>query len=89
MTTTQLRIRVPAARAKKVRRILERLGTDTTTTINMLFAQIELRKGLPFKVEQTDPETEELMADPKALAAIRAAKSSKGGRRYTMEEVFD
>lgn len=48
--TTLFRARVPASRLKKAEKILEQLGMKPGDAFNMLLAQIELRKGLPFEV---------------------------------------
>lgn len=48
--TTLFRARVPAQRLKKAEKILEQLGMKPGDAFNMLLAQIELRKGLPFDV---------------------------------------
>jgi len=48
--TTLFRARVPARRLKKAEKILEQLGMKPGDAFNMLLAQIELRKGLPFEV---------------------------------------
>ena len=48
--TTQIRVRLPVRRMRKVRRLLASMGTDAHGVINMLFAQIELRERLPFDV---------------------------------------
>ena len=48
MNTTLVRARVNAGRAKNVTRILQRVGLKPADAVNMLFAQIELRQGLPF-----------------------------------------
>ena len=49
-TTTLFRSRVPAQRLKRAEKILEQLGMKPGDAFNMLLAQIELRKGLPFEV---------------------------------------
>ena len=49
-TTTLFRARVPAQRLKRAEKILEELGLKPGDAFNMLLAQIELRKGLPFDV---------------------------------------
>ncbi len=49
-TTTLLRTRVPSQRLKKAEKILAQLGMKPSDAVNMLLAQIELRKGLPFEV---------------------------------------
>ena len=47
---TQIRVRVPARRAKKVRGILSRMGTDMDNVVNMVFAQIERERRLPDEI---------------------------------------
>jgi addiction module RelB/DinJ family antitoxin len=49
-TTTLFRARVPAARLKKAEKILSQLGLKPGDAFNILLAQIEIRKGLPFEV---------------------------------------
>ncbi|MGB8353428.1 MAG: type II toxin-antitoxin system RelB/DinJ family antitoxin [Chthoniobacteraceae bacterium] len=48
--TTLFRARVPSGRLRKAEKILEQLGMKPGDAFNMLLAQIELRKGLPFDV---------------------------------------
>jgi len=86
--TEQLRIRVPAARARRVRRILGNLGTDTGSLVNMLFVQVIRQNAIPFRVTNADRETEEILNNPAAMAAIRAYEAGKAGPWYTHEEVF-
>lgn len=54
-TTTLFRARVPIARLRKAEKILERLGMKPGDALNMLLAQIEIRKALPFDVT-TNPQ---------------------------------
>jgi addiction module RelB/DinJ family antitoxin len=49
-TTTLFRARVPMQRLKKAEKILNQLGLKPGEAFNMLLAQIELRKGLPFEI---------------------------------------
>ena len=49
-STTLFRARVPAQRLKRAEKILEQLGMKPGDAFNMLLAQIELRKALPFEV---------------------------------------
>ena len=53
--TTLFRARVPAQRLKKAEKILDQLGMKPGDAFNMLLAQIELRKGLPFEVTTQVP----------------------------------
>lgn len=55
-TTTLFRARVPTARLRRAEKILGRLGMKPGDALNMLLAQIELRKALPFEVT-TQPQT--------------------------------
>jgi addiction module RelB/DinJ family antitoxin len=48
--TTLFRVRVPAGRLRKAEKILDQLGMKPGEAFNMLLAQINLRKGLPFAV---------------------------------------
>jgi addiction module RelB/DinJ family antitoxin len=52
MATTLLRTRVDSRRAAAAKKILEGLGLDATTAVNMMFAQIIARRGLPFAVQE-------------------------------------
>ena len=48
--TTILRTKVPARRLQRAEKILRELGLTPTDAVNMLLAQIEIRRGLPFDV---------------------------------------
>ena len=50
METILFRTRVPAKRLKNAEKILDQLGLKPGDAFNMLLAQIELHKGLPFPV---------------------------------------
>lgn len=52
-STALFRARVPASRLKRVEKILDGLGLKPGDALNMLLAQIEIRKGLPFEVKQS------------------------------------
>ena len=69
-TTTLFRTRVPAQRLKKVEKILDQLGIKPGDAFNMLLAQIELRKGLPFEV--STQKTPPLSSDEQASAWTEA-----------------
>jgi len=56
---TILHVRVNSRLNKEVDKILNKLGISSSEVINMLFAQIMLRKGLPFPVELPDLPNEE------------------------------
>lgn len=60
-----LRARVPARRLKKAEKILDRLGLKPGDAVNMLFAQIEMRNGVPF----------DLTAEPRLLSSDEQAQA--------------
>ena len=47
---TVFRTQVPVRRLRRAKRILHKLGLSPAEAVNMLLAQIEIRKGLPFNV---------------------------------------
>jgi len=48
--STLFRARVDAAHLEKARRVLDRLGMTPGDAVNVFFAQVALRKDLPFVV---------------------------------------
>jgi addiction module RelB/DinJ family antitoxin len=52
--STILRARVDATRKRRAESVLRKLGVTPAQAINMLYAQIELRKGLPFMVTERE-----------------------------------
>lgn len=48
--TTLFRARVPLKRLRNAEKVLEKLGLKPGDALNMLLAQIELQKRLPFEV---------------------------------------
>lgn len=49
-STAVVRTRVPARRLHRAEKILHKLGLTPADAVNMLLAQIEIRRGLPFAV---------------------------------------
>ena len=49
-STAIVRTRVPARRLERAEKILHKLGLTASDAVNMLLAQIEIRRGLPFEV---------------------------------------
>lgn len=52
--TSILRIRIDPRRKARVEKILSKLGITPTQAVNMFFAQVESRRGLPFPVSLQD-----------------------------------
>lgn len=61
MKTELLRVRVDAARAKKARGILAAVGLKPADAVNVFFAHVVARGGIPFPVVRD--ETDELLND--------------------------
>jgi addiction module RelB/DinJ family antitoxin len=59
--STILRARVDATRKRRAESVLRKLGVTPAQAINMLYAQIELRKGLPFMVTEREKENADLL----------------------------
>ncbi len=68
--TILFRARIPAQRLKNAEKILEQLGMKPGDAFNMLLAQIELRKGLPFDVTTLPPQV--LSSDEQAISWTEA-----------------
>lgn len=48
--TTKFLAQVPVKRLRRAEKILQKLGLTPADAVNMLLAQIEIRRGLPFEV---------------------------------------
>ena len=69
-STAIVRTRVPARRLQRAERILHQLGLTPADAVNLLLAQIELRRGLPFEVSLGSKPL--LTADEQAAAWTKA-----------------
>ncbi len=85
MSTTILRTRIDSHRAAAVKKILAGLGLDPTSAVNMFYAQIAARRGLPFAVQEDgyDYAQSEYGVTPAELdaAAARIKRSVARSRR--------
>jgi addiction module RelB/DinJ family antitoxin len=79
MSTTLLRLRVETTRARRAKAVLADLGLKPADAINLFFAQVVSRQGLPFAVYRD--ETAELMDKPDFLRHLARMKS--GAVKYT------
>ena len=84
--TVLFRTRVDARRKKNVERILAKVGLTPGQLVNMVFAQVELKNGLPFAVNAYATDDGYLPHVPNAetLAAIH----EKSGKRFSSPEAF-
>ena len=69
-STAVMQTRVPARRLQRAEKILSKLGLTTAEAVNMLLAQIEIRRGLPFEIT-TQPKPL-LSADEQAVVWTEA-----------------
>ncbi|MBN8249043.1 MAG: type II toxin-antitoxin system RelB/DinJ family antitoxin [Verrucomicrobia bacterium] len=69
-STTVLRTRVPVRRLQRAEKILGKLGLTPADAMNMLLAQIEIHRGLPFEVNAWPTPT--LSAEAQAAEWTRA-----------------
>ena len=76
--TILLRTRIDARRKKNAERILQRVGLTPGQLVNMVFAQVELKNGVPFSVTATDDGYLPHIPNAETLAALR----EKPGRRF-------
>jgi addiction module RelB/DinJ family antitoxin len=84
--TVLFRTRIDARRKKNAERILARVGLTPGQLVNMVFAQVELRQGLPFAVNAHATDDGYLPHVPNAetLAALR----EKSGKRFRTVDAF-
>jgi DNA-damage-inducible protein J len=61
--TAMIRARVDAGLKTRAEGILEELGLSASEAIRLFYAQVALRKGLPFDVAIPNAETQEAMRD--------------------------
>lgn len=80
MKTTTIRARIEPSLKNEVETILSDLGLTASETIQLLYRQIKLRRGLPFAVEI-----------PNALTTktLRESKTGKGVKHFaTKKELY-
>jgi addiction module RelB/DinJ family antitoxin len=51
-----LRARVDSTRKRRAEKVLRKLGVTPAQAINMLYAQVEIQRGLPFLVSEKENE---------------------------------
>jgi DNA-damage-inducible protein J len=82
--TVLFRTRIDARRKKNAERILQRVGLTPGQLVNMVFAQVELRNGVPFPVSATDDGYLPHIPNAETLAALR----KKSVRRFLKVDDF-
>jgi addiction module RelB/DinJ family antitoxin len=84
--TVLFRTRVDARRKKNAERILAKVGLTPGQLVNMVFAQVELKNGLPFAVNAYGTDDGYLPHVPNA--ATLAAIKEKPGKRSRSPDAF-
>ncbi|MFB6226459.1 MAG: type II toxin-antitoxin system RelB/DinJ family antitoxin [Candidatus Paceibacteria bacterium] len=79
--TKLVKSRVSPELKEKTEEILEDLGLNTSQAIRLFLKQVELNKGLPFKIKVPNEKTKE---------AIKQAKEEGNTEQFeTSEELFE
>ena len=74
-----LHIRIDEKMKKKVQKILDDLGLDMSTAVNMYFHQIALREGIPFDIDRGRWVPKHIMEEWEK----EVQDALKNGKRYT------
>ncbi len=77
MKTTTIRARIEPTLKEEVEAILSTLGLTASETIQLLYSQIKLRKGLPFSVEMPNELTAKTLRDSKAGKGVKTFSTKK------------
>ncbi|MBU0458132.1 type II toxin-antitoxin system RelB/DinJ family antitoxin [Patescibacteria group bacterium] len=81
-----IQIRTDEKLKKQVQQILEELGLDLSSAINLYLQQIIISEGIPFQIRTRNGFT--LQQEQKMLREIEEAK--KNGKRFdSVDEMFD
>ncbi len=84
--TVLFRTRVDARRKKNAERILARVGLTPGQLVNMVFAQVELKNGVPFAINAHATDDGFLPHVPNAETL--AANREKPGKRFRSIKAF-
>lgn len=88
-----LHVRIDDATKKKVQKILDELGLDMSTAVNMYFHQIALQQGIPFEIykervvpshimKEWEKEVQEALASGKSYATAEEMHADILGKDY-------
>lgn len=75
--TATVAVRIDPALKSSAERVFKRLGISPSQAVNLFFAQVSLRGGLPFAVRVPNADTLDAMEEsiePEALAAYRSVE---------------
>ena len=77
LKTTTIRARITPTVKTQAERILSSLGMTASEAIQLLFHQIQLRRGLPFQVELPNAETAKVLRDSRKGKGVKHYASKK------------
>lgn len=77
-----LHIRINEKKKKEVQKILDDLGLDMSTAVNMYFHQIALQQGIPFEISKERSVPTRIMKEWER----EAQEALKSGKSYTTAE---
>ena len=75
--SAMIHARVEPSLKRQAEKIFQALGLTASDVMNALYAQVALRKGLPFPLEIPNEETRRTMADISSGKGVRSFASSK------------
>ncbi len=73
--SAMIRARTEPGLKAEVDKIFHKLGLSCSEAINLFFAQVTLRKGIPFDVEIPNKTTMKVIKDMRAKRGLKKAKN--------------
>jgi DNA-damage-inducible protein J len=77
LKTTTIRARITPTVKIQAERILSSLGMTASDAIQLLFYQIQLRRGLPFEVTLPNSQTAKVLRDSRKGKGVKHHESKK------------
>jgi DNA-damage-inducible protein J len=81
LRTDTVRARIDPGRKRRAEAVLDKLGIAPSQAINMLYAQIELLKAMPFDLRIPNRKTREAMRDAREGSVYKAKDADELFRR--------
>lgn len=87
--TTTLQVRMNPKLKKDVQKILDALGLDMSSAINIYFQQITVTRGIPFPLRMGDDLSPRQMKELDRLEAeARSSKKSYGSAKELFDDIL-
>lgn len=81
-STILFRARIDKRRVRNAERILSRIGLTPGQYVNMAFAQVELKNGIPFPLTAVETDDGHLPHKPNSVTVAALAEPTKVLRRH-------